>query len=157
MPSGQRLVVVEPNGTRRDVVVIASPFRIGRQAGNELTLRDSRVSRHQAQILTVEGKLVLEDMGSSHGTFVNGEKILRHELKPSDQIDFGVADSYHVIYVGDGATIEEIVERIDAPAPDSRARANFITWACCWRWPALSAPGSRSKIFSPPFWTRPSP
>jgi serine phosphatase RsbU (regulator of sigma subunit) len=118
MPSGQRLVVVEPNGMRRDVVVAASPFRIGRQAGNELTLRDSRVSRHQAQILTVDGKLVLEDTGSSHGTFVNGEKIVRHELKPSDKIDFGVADSYQVIYVGDGATIEEIVERIDAPAPE---------------------------------------
>lgn len=118
MSSGQRLVVVEPNGMRRDVVVTASPFRIGRQAGNELTLRDSRVSRHQAQILTVDGKLVLEDTGSSHGTFVNGEKILRHELKPSDRIDFGVADSYQVIYVGDGATIEEIVERIDAPAPE---------------------------------------
>lgn len=118
MPSGQRLVVVEPNGMRRDVVVTSSPFRIGRQAGNELTLRDSRVSRHQAQILTVDDKLVLEDTGSSHGTFVNGEKILRHELKPSDRIDFGVADSYQVIYVGDGATIEEIVERIDAPAPE---------------------------------------
>ena len=118
MPSGQRLVVVEPNGMRRDVVVTSSPFRIGRQAGHELTLRDSRVSRHQAQILTVDDKLVLEDTGSSHGTFVNGEKILRHELKPSDRIDFGVADSYQVIYVGDGATIEEIVERIDAPAPE---------------------------------------
>lgn len=118
MSNGQRLVVVEPNGMRRDVVVTASPFRIGRQAGNELTLRDSRVSRHQAQILTVDGKLVLEDSGSSHGTFVNGEKILRHELKPSDRIDFGVADSYQVIYVGDGATIEEMVERIEAPAPE---------------------------------------
>jgi phosphoserine phosphatase RsbU/P len=117
MPS-QRLVVVEPNGMRRDVAITASPFRIGRQVGNELTLRDSRVSRHQAQIVDVEGKSILEDMGSSHGTFVNGEKIVRHELKPSDRIDFGVADSYHVIYVGDGSTIEEIVERIEAPAPE---------------------------------------
>jgi serine phosphatase RsbU (regulator of sigma subunit) len=117
MPSGPRLIVVEPNGTRRDVAITTSPFRIGRQAGNELTLRDSRVSRQQAQILTGDGKLTLEDMGSSHGTFVNGEKIIQHELKPSDRIDFGVADSYQVIYVGDGATIDEIVERIDAPAP----------------------------------------
>jgi phosphoserine phosphatase RsbU/P len=56
-------------------------------------------------------------MGSSHGTFVNGEKILRHELKASDQIDFGVPDSYRVVYVGEGATIDELVERIEAPAP----------------------------------------
>jgi len=117
MSSGPRLVVVEPNGTRRDVALAIFPFRIGRQAGNELTLRDSRVSRQQAQITDVNGTMVLEDMGSSHGTFVNGEKIIRHELKVSDQIDFGVPDSYRVIYVGEGATIEELVERIEAPAP----------------------------------------
>jgi sigma-B regulation protein RsbU (phosphoserine phosphatase) len=117
MSSSPRLVVVDPNGVRRDVAISIFPFRIGRQAGNELTLRDSRVSRQQAQITDVNGTMVLEDMGSSHGTFVNGEKILRHELKVSDQIDFGVPDSYHVIYVGEGATIEELVERIDAPAP----------------------------------------
>jgi phosphoserine phosphatase RsbU/P len=117
MSSGPRLVVVDPNGARRDVALAIFPFRIGRQAGNELTLRDSRVSRQQAQITDVNGTMVLEDMGSSHGTFVNGEKIIRHELKVSDQIDFGVPDSYRVIYVGEGATIEELVERIEAPAP----------------------------------------
>src|SRR5579864_4103090 len=117
MPSGPRLVVVDPSGTRRDVAISAFPFRIGRQAGNELTLRDSRVSRQQAQITDVNGTMVLEDMGSSHGTFVNGEKILRHELKAGEQIDFGVPDSYKVIYVGEGATIDELVELIQAPAP----------------------------------------
>jgi serine phosphatase RsbU (regulator of sigma subunit) len=109
--------VIDPNGSRRDVPIATFPFRIGRQAGNELTLRDSRVSRQQAQITDVGGTMVLEDMGSSHGTFVNGEKILRHELKISDQIDFGVPDSYRVVYVGEGATIDELVERIQAPAP----------------------------------------
>ncbi|MGB9067586.1 MAG: SpoIIE family protein phosphatase [Candidatus Acidiferrales bacterium] len=117
MPNAPRLVVIDPNGSRRDVAIATFPFRIGRQAGNELTLRDSRVSRQQAQITEVSGTMVLEDMGSSHGTFVNGEKILRHELKASDQIDFGVPDSYRVVYVGEGATIDELVERIEAPAP----------------------------------------
>jgi sigma-B regulation protein RsbU (phosphoserine phosphatase) len=117
MPNAPRLVVIDPNGSRRDVAITIFPFRIGRQAGNELTLRDSRVSRQQAQITEVGGIMVLEDMGSSHGTFVNGEKILRHELKASDQIDFGVPDSYRVVYVGEGATIDELVERIEAPAP----------------------------------------
>jgi phosphoserine phosphatase RsbU/P len=117
MPNAPRLVVIDPNGSRRDVAITIFPFRIGRQAGNELTLRDSRVSRQQAQITEISGTMVLEDMGSSHGTFVNGEKIIRHELKASDQIDFGVPDSYRVVYVGEGATIDELVERIEAPAP----------------------------------------
>src|SRR5208282_1251737 len=56
-------------------------------------------------------------MGSRHGTFVNGEKVLRYELKAKDKIDFGMADSYKLLYLGSGATIEELVERVEAPAP----------------------------------------
>jgi sigma-B regulation protein RsbU (phosphoserine phosphatase) len=110
-------MVIEPSGVHREVPLSASPFRIGRQAGNELTVRDSRISRQQAQIISVNGSWVLEDMGSRHGTFVNGEKILRHELRPSDKIDFGMADSYRLVFIGEGATIEELVERVEAPAP----------------------------------------
>ena len=95
----------------------STPFRIGRQAGNELTLRDSRISRQQAQILAVNGTYVLEDMGSRHGTYVNGEKTLKHELQPKDRVDFGMADSYKLLFLGEGATIEELVERVEAPAP----------------------------------------
>jgi phosphoserine phosphatase RsbU/P len=119
MPRSPRIVVIEPSGVRRDVPLNASPFRIGRQAGNELTLRDSRISRQQAQILSVNGGWVLEDMGSRHGTFVNGEKVLKHELQPRDKIDFGMADSYKLIYLGEGATIEELVERVEGPAPSA--------------------------------------
>ena len=116
-PSGRRLVVVEPNGTRKEVEVTPLPFRIGRQADNELTLRDSRISRQQAQIVAANGALILEDSGSRHGTFANGVKVLRHELKPNDTIDFGIADSYRLIYIGEGATIAELVGRVEAPAP----------------------------------------
>ena len=87
MPRSPRIVVIEPSGVRRDVPLNTFPFRIGRQAGNELTLRDSRISCQQAQIISVNGGWVLEDMGSRHGTFVNGEKVLKHELQPRDKID----------------------------------------------------------------------
>ena len=122
MPRSPRIVVIEPSGVRRDVPLNASPFRIGRQAGNELTLRDSRISRQQAQILSENGSWILEDMGSRHGTFVNGEKVLKHELQPRDKIDFGMADSYKLIYLGEGATIEELVEKVEAPAPSAPRR-----------------------------------
>jgi phosphoserine phosphatase RsbU/P len=115
--STHRLVVIEPNGTRREMEISTFPFRIGRQAENELMLRDSRISRQQAQIVAGNGALVLEDSGSRHGTFVNGEKILRRELRPNDKIEFGVADSYRLIFIGEGATIEELVGRVEAPAP----------------------------------------
>ena len=118
MPTGgHRIVIIEPNGSRRELEIATLPFRIGRQADNELTLRDSRISRQQAQIVSFNGGLMLEDCGSRHGTFVNGEKIVRHELRANDKIDFGIADSYQLIYIGEGATIAELVERVEAPAP----------------------------------------
>ncbi|MFY9753513.1 MAG: SpoIIE family protein phosphatase [Candidatus Acidiferrales bacterium] len=117
MSRAPRLVVIEPSGVRREVPIAASPFRIGRQAGGELMLRDSRISRQQAQILSENGSWVLEDLGSRHGTYINGEKALRQELRANDRIDFGMPDSYKLVYLGEGATIEELVNRVDAPAP----------------------------------------
>src|ERR1700685_2845126 len=111
MSSGRRFVLIEPNGARRKITADPLPFRIGRQPENELMLRDSQISRQQAQIVSSNGALTLEDTASRHGTFVNGEKVLRHELRPNDKIEFGVADSYALIYIGDGATIGELVGR----------------------------------------------
>jgi serine phosphatase RsbU (regulator of sigma subunit) len=119
MARGPRILLTEPGGARREVEINASPFRIGRQAGNELMLRDSRISRQQAQILIVDGNYILEDMGSRHGTFVNGEKVLRHELRAKDSVDFGMNDSYRFVFVGEGATLEELLEKVDTPAPSA--------------------------------------
>lgn len=109
--------MIEPGGVRREVAITTMPFRIGRQTGNELTLRDSRISRQQAQIIAPQGVYMIEDAGSRHGTFVNGQKVIRHELQPKDTIDFGMSDSYQLIYVGETASIEELIQRVDAQPP----------------------------------------
>ena len=92
------------------------PFRIGRQAGNELTLRDNRISRQQATIVLEDGRFLLIDEQSRHGTRVNGEKVERHELKPKDTIDFGVPDSFRIVYAGEEASLDEIIERVETAA-----------------------------------------
>jgi len=117
MARAPRIMVVEPGGVRREVAITALPFRIGRQTGNELTLRDSRISRQQAQIIAPQGIYILEDAGSRHGTFVNGQKIIRHELQAKDTVDFGMSDSYQLIYVGETASIEELIQRVESPPP----------------------------------------
>jgi len=71
MSSSRRFVLIEPSGARREIAADPLPFRIGRQPENELMLRDSRISRQQAQIVSSNGTLILEDAGSRHGTFVN--------------------------------------------------------------------------------------
>src|SRR5690348_200321 len=113
-----RLLVLDPAGARREVPLAQLPFRIGRQTGNELVLRDSRISRQQAQIAFADDSYLLEDMGSRHGTFVNGKKINGlHPLSPKDAIDFGMPDSFKLVYLGDEATLEELIEQVEKPAP----------------------------------------
>ncbi len=113
MPRTPRLTLIEPGGTRQEVVVRTTPFRIGRQTGNELILRDNRVSRQQAHIVIENGKFVLVDNGSRHGTHVNGKPVDRHELQPRDVIDFGIPESYQIVYTGEESSLEEIIERVE--------------------------------------------
>jgi phosphoserine phosphatase RsbU/P len=118
MPRAPRLLILDPAGVRREVSVTSFPFRIGRQAGNELVLRDSRISRQQAQITSANGACFLEDLGSRHGTFVNGERVTGlHSLSAKDTVDFGMPDSFKLIYLGDEATLEELIEQVERPAP----------------------------------------
>jgi phosphoserine phosphatase RsbU/P len=118
MPRPPRLLILDPSGARKEVPLASFPFRMGRQTGNELVLRDSRISRQQAQISAVDDEFFLEDMGSRHGTFVNGERISQQQaLRPKDRIDFGLPDSFSVIYLGDEATLEELIQQVEKPAP----------------------------------------
>ncbi|HUK54937.1 MAG TPA: SpoIIE family protein phosphatase [Candidatus Binatia bacterium] len=118
-----RLILVDPSGARQELAVRKLPFRIGRQAGNELTLRDNRISRQQASIVFEDGHFLLLDAQSRHGTRVNGHKVDRHELKPKDSIDFGVPDSFRIIYAGEEASLDEIIERVETAATaDSPSR-----------------------------------
>jgi sigma-B regulation protein RsbU (phosphoserine phosphatase) len=109
------LVGVDSNGHRSRVAIDPLPFAIGRQADNQLVLRDSRISRTHARIVLEGGTYLLEDCGSRHGTFVNGTRIIRQPLGNSDRIDFGAEDSYSLIFALDGAELKQLMEQLAAP------------------------------------------
>lgn len=92
------LSVKSPSGTETRVVLERMPFRMGRHADNELVLRDSRASRHHAQIVVENEQYVIEDLNSSYGVFVNGQRVERKKLRNSDRIEFGFPDSYRVVF-----------------------------------------------------------
>lgn len=69
--------------------------RIGRSAENELCLDDNGVSRHHAQVVTVLGESVVEDLDSRNGTFVNSKWIKTRQLAPGDAI---VIAGFRLVY-----------------------------------------------------------
>ncbi len=96
------LEVIAPDGSRRMARVTQSPFLIGRGAetGNQLQISDQRISRQCAAIVYEAGQFRLEDRGQRRGLFLNGEKVDAHPLREGDTINFGLADSYELIFHG---------------------------------------------------------
>jgi sigma-B regulation protein RsbU (phosphoserine phosphatase) len=106
------LVVIDPNGRRNRIPLFPFPFRIGRAPDNHLILRDSRVSRNHAQISHTDGKCVLEDLGSRHGVWVNGERIPNSlVLHGAEKIEFGVPDGYQVHFTRSGEDMQRLLAR----------------------------------------------
>jgi pSer/pThr/pTyr-binding forkhead associated (FHA) protein len=64
---------------------------IGRSSDLDMVLVEDMVSRKHAKITTVGNQIVIEDLGSTNGTFVNGEKVKRSRLKEGDRILVGTS------------------------------------------------------------------
>ena len=75
-----------------------TPFTIGRKMEKDLAIADPRVSRDHALIISEDGKFFVEDQGSKHGTFVNGERIQRKALERNDRLEFGARDTIYAVF-----------------------------------------------------------
>ncbi|MBX3003549.1 MAG: FHA domain-containing protein [Anaerolineales bacterium] len=63
---------------------------IGRDPSSDLHIQDIEVSRRHARLIAQSGGFVLEDLGSTNGTFVNGERVHGVSvLRPGDEIRLG--------------------------------------------------------------------
>jgi sigma-B regulation protein RsbU (phosphoserine phosphatase) len=111
-PTGASFVVINPSGNRTRAVIEPLPFIIGRQADCQLVLRDSRVSRQHVRILKEGDSYILEDLNSRHGVLINGAQVKRHELKNSDSVEFGVQDSYRLIFMVEDDEIHKLIDQV---------------------------------------------
>jgi tetratricopeptide (TPR) repeat protein len=72
------------------VVPIESPrFTIGRGAENSLCVQATVVSRSHAELIRVGANYLLRDLGSTNGSFVNGDRVTERMLNDGDILRFG--------------------------------------------------------------------
>src|SRR5499427_4127388 len=83
---------------QKNIVLNRSPFTVGRKVDKDLVIADPRVSRDHAQIMQDGVDFFIEDLGSKHGTFVNGERIQRQRLERGDRLEFGARDSAYILF-----------------------------------------------------------
>ena len=67
-------------------------FTIGREAGNDLVIEDPQVSRRHARLTRQGNSYLLEDLGSTNGTFVNGSRVTTPVLLAHNDL-IGLADT----------------------------------------------------------------
>src|SRR5438309_5667597 len=85
-------------GEQRTLALDHSPFTIGRKIDKDLMIADPRVSRDHALLISESGSFFVQDQGSKHGTFVNGERVERKELEQNDRLEFGARDTIYAIF-----------------------------------------------------------
>jgi pSer/pThr/pTyr-binding forkhead associated (FHA) protein len=90
-------------------------MRIGRNAENDIVISDDSVSTFHAEIRRLNEAFVLNDLGSSNGTWVNGQQINEASLNNEDEIFFG-AVSATFLHVSEKAGRESHSPRADNPS-----------------------------------------
>ncbi len=90
-----QLIIHSESGETSSLTITTDSVTIGRRRGNALCLPHLSVSGFHARIITESGCLIIEDLNSTNGTIVNGEKIIRQVLVHMDDIIIG---SYRVSY-----------------------------------------------------------
>src|SRR5262245_60260691 len=97
--STPQLYWLGPDGQENTLPLVAAEILMGRKGDADVVLNNQHVSRHHAKLVkTAEGYL-LQDLGSTHGTFVNENRIEHHVLKSGDKISLGKdrVDLHYVI------------------------------------------------------------
>jgi len=86
-------------------IILHDQVTIGRNIDNDIHIDDSTISSHHARIILGSGNSIIEDLGSTNGTYVNGQRIKQQEITAGDKIMIG----QHQLVFNDqsSSTVEE--------------------------------------------------
>jgi EAL domain-containing protein (putative c-di-GMP-specific phosphodiesterase class I) len=111
------------DGSVEKTVVESFPFRIGRKETADLSIDSSRVSREHAVITRHGRKYHVHDLGSTNGTFLNGQRVQEAVLSDGDQIMFGEAE--FTFYSGASAVERNTATQV---IPQSESSSDDTAW-----------------------------
>jgi pSer/pThr/pTyr-binding forkhead associated (FHA) protein len=82
----------------KEIPLIKERTTIGRKPHNDIQIDNLAISGEHAVVITILNDSFLEDLGSTNGTFVNGQPVKKHFLKNGDTIELG---KYRLKYVAE--------------------------------------------------------
>ncbi len=84
-----RLVVLNTGMSGRSVDLSVDKTTIGRVDDNTFQIADPSVSSHHCEVLLRGTEVVIKDLGSTNGSYINGEQITEKALKPGQTLRLG--------------------------------------------------------------------
>lgn len=84
------MATVTVEGTHHDVALRGERVVVGRLSSSDLPLDDANVSREHAAFVAEGVGWAVEDLGSTNGTTVNGERVERRRLREGDVVQIGL-------------------------------------------------------------------
>jgi EAL domain-containing protein (putative c-di-GMP-specific phosphodiesterase class I) len=114
--------VFDDSGLLQRLPINQIPFRIGRQPGLNLRIASAEISREHAEIFRRGNHLVIRDLGSTNGTFVNHERVAQEaRLTAGDQLAFAQTQCrlLHDPY-GENRPSEQLTSALFTTAPAPR-------------------------------------
>lgn len=120
-----KLVVTNGKQAGTEIPVKVPKFVIGRSEGCQIRPQSHLVSRRHCAIVVEEDVAAVEDLGSTNGTFLNGEKIEgRRPLKNGDRIKVGLLEVEVRLPVAVGGKVKPKVQSIQEAAVRTAAVTN---------------------------------
>ncbi|MCX7621291.1 MAG: FHA domain-containing protein [Acidimicrobiales bacterium] len=90
LPGPPQLVVVAPPEQQGRAFILADETTVGRAAGCSVTLDDTFVSQIHARIFKRDGQFLVEDLGSTNGTYLNRKRVTGPMvMQPGDRLQVG--------------------------------------------------------------------
>ncbi len=112
-----RLVLKFENSELKEIPLGTRPITIGRAPDNDIYIDNLAVSNYHARVYMEAGSLVVEDLNSLNGSFLNDIRVERAMLKDGDTIVIGkhqiVVDQTH-----DVALMQDELRKVPAPRVD---------------------------------------
>lgn len=97
MPAVRLKLVPRTPEASTDIIPGDQPLIIGRDPQSGVVLSEPSVSRRHAQLVRRDDALILEDLGSAVGTFVNDERVTAQVLNDGDRVRFGRQVQFEVV------------------------------------------------------------
>jgi Flp pilus assembly CpaF family ATPase len=149
------LTLAEKGGESKDLTFDKTEIRVGRVRDNDIVLPKGNVSKHHCRLLLQNGQLLVEDLGSTNGTYVNGRKIAEAtSISTSDKVFVG---DFAIRVTGGVRAAEPQLGSTPPPYAPSTAEAGSLSTALPRRAPPPPPPPRPGSLYGGDEGSEPKP